>query len=133
GSAPSPSTAARFEQDAEPRVGRRRRPDDRPSPRWPATPSSDAPAAEPPMARRSRHGHADRLPADLGANAVSDDVGGRRASGHSLAGNESTGSHARQQPEQDAGAHASGKSVSELLAALGGAESGGRRRRRNTP
>ncbi|MDX8051387.1 DUF6779 domain-containing protein [Lentzea sp. BCCO 10_0798] len=109
-----------------------RRSDERPSRR---TASEDSLVSLPPVSRRSAAEQSSaRLPAvSPGRRSPADEtpVSGRRVAEDSSTRLPAVSTGRRAAPEDPSGAHADGKSVSELLASLGGGDAPRRRRRRD--
>ncbi|MEU3648497.1 DUF6779 domain-containing protein [Lentzea sp. NPDC034063] len=110
----------------------RRRADDPPARR---TASEDSLVSLPPVGRRSASEQSStRLPAvSPGRRSPADEapVSGRRVAEDSSTRLPAVSTGRRAAPEDPSGAHADGKSVSELLASLGGGDAPRRRRRRD--
>lgn len=108
----------------------RRRADDAPARRG----GEDSLVSLPPVGRRSAEQSSARLPVGSSSSPArrGEDVpvAGRRVAEESSARLPSVGGGRRAAPEDPSGAHADGKSVSELLASLGGGDAPRRRRRR---
>lgn len=103
----------------------RRRADDAPE---------DSLVSLPPSGRRAAEQSSARLPAvSTGRRSAADEppVAGRRVAEDSSTRLPAVSTGRRAAPEDPAGAHADGKSVSELLASLGGGDAPRRRRRRD--
>ena len=109
--------------------GGRRRADDQPSRR---TASEDSLVSLSPPSRRPAEQSSTRLPAvSPGRRSDEPSVSGRRVAEDSSTRLPAVSTGRRAAPEDPSGAHADGKSVSELLASLGGGDAPRRRRRRD--
>lgn len=110
--------------------GGRRRADDQPSRR---TASEDSLVSLSPPSRRPAEQSSTRLPAVSTGRRSTDEpsVSGRRVAEDSSTRLPAVSTGRRAAPEDPSGAHADGKSVSELLASLGGGDAPRRRRRRD--
>ncbi|MCP2245809.1 DUF6779 domain-containing protein [Lentzea aerocolonigenes] len=109
--------------------GGRRRADDQPSRR---TASEDSLVSLSPPSRRPAEQSSTRLPAvSPGRRTDEPSVSGRRVAEDSSTRLPAVSTGRRAAPEDPSGAHADGKSVSELLASLGGGDAPRRRRRRD--
>jgi hypothetical protein len=107
----------------------RRRADDAPARRG----GEDSLVSLPPVGRRSAEQSSARLPVSSSSAARRGEdvpVAGRRVAEESSTRLPAVGGGRRAAPEDPSGAHADGKSVSELLASLGGGDAPRRRRRR---
>ncbi|GAB2871584.1 hypothetical protein GCM10027200_84280 [Lentzea nigeriaca] len=114
----------------KPAGGGRRRADDPPS----RSSSEDSLVSLPPTGRRAADQSSARLPVvSTGRRSAADDapVAGRRVAEESSTRLPAVSTGRRAAPEDPSGAHADGKSVSELLASLGGGDAPRRRRRRD--
>ncbi|WP_329788144.1 DUF6779 domain-containing protein [Lentzea sp. DG1S-22] len=112
-------------------AGGRRRADDVPPRR---TASEDSLVSLPPVSRRASEQSSTRLPVvNTGRRSAADEpsVSGRRVAEDSSTRLPAVSTGRRAAPEDPSGAHADGKSVSELLASLGGGDAPRRRRRRD--
>ncbi|GGU82290.1 hypothetical protein GCM10010178_86000 [Lentzea flava] len=149
----NPQTLA--DSRSQPKGGGRRRADDRPaadqdSGSWetlkpagggrrraedtPSRSSEDSLVSLPPVGRRAADQSSARLPiVSTGRRSAPDDspVAGRRVAEDSSTRLPAVSTGRRAAPEDPSGAHADGKSVSELLASLGGGDAPRRRRRRD--
>ncbi|RAS60260.1 hypothetical protein C8D87_112156 [Lentzea atacamensis] len=115
--------------------GRRRADDDAPSRETSSRRSAeDSLVSLPPSGRRAADQSSTRLPVvPTGRRSVPDEapVAGRRVAEDSSTRLPAVSTGRRAAPEDPSGAHADGKSVSELLASLGGGDAPRRRRRRD--
>jgi hypothetical protein len=115
--------------------GRRRADDDAPSRETSSRRSAeDSLVSLPPSGRRAADQSSTRLPVvSTGRRSAPDEapVAGRRVAEDSSTRLPAVSTGRRAAPEDPSGAHADGKSVSELLASLGGGDAPRRRRRRD--
>ncbi|GLY55294.1 hypothetical protein Lesp01_89490 [Lentzea sp. NBRC 102530] len=130
--APAPVQDSGSWETLKPDAPTSRRRTEEPSPR--RTASEDSLVSLPPVGRRSASEQSStRLPAVTPSRRPADEpsVSGRRVAEDSSTRLPAVSTGRRAAPEDPSGAHADGKSVSELLASLGGGDAPRRRRRRD--